>query len=85
MGGGTERMFKASVEPEKIKAFISHLLSQQQLEVVETVQKMKKQDLTLEPGFNITAEYRLGEIRGYNKALDHILQSLSTLTTLNNK
>lgn len=34
---------------------------------------LKKQDLDLEPGFNVTAEYRLGQIRGWNDAIDHIL------------
>ena len=34
---------------------------------------MIKQDVNLEPGFNITAEYRLGELRGYNQAIDDII------------
>ena len=35
----------------------------------------KKPDLDLTPGFYITAEYRLGEIRGYNQAIDDFLKS----------
>jgi len=41
--------------------------------LLEEFKKKKKQDPNLEPGFNITAEYRLGEIRGYNQALDEII------------
>lgn len=37
---------------------------------------LKKQDLSLEPGFTVTAEYRLGEIRGYNQAIDEITKLL---------
>lgn len=39
----------------------------------EEIFKLKKPDLDLEPGFMITAEYRLGEIRGFNIALDKVL------------
>lgn len=36
----------------------------------------RKQDADLSPGFSITAEYRLGELRGWNNCLDYVLAIL---------
>ena len=45
-------------------------------EIIEAMKTWKKPDLNLAPGFTITAEYRLGEIRGYNQAIEDVLFSL---------
>ena len=54
-----------------IAGYNQALINQRQ-ELVKQMEGMRKPDLNLKPGFNITAEYRLGEIRGYNQALDDI-------------
>ena len=43
----------------------------------DKIESMKKQDAVLDP-FNITGEYRLGELRGYNEALNAIQYFLTT-------
>mgnify|MGYP001578388477 CR=1 FL=1 len=44
------------------------------LSLESRIAELRKQDADLAPGFNVTAEYRLGELRGYNKALDDVLK-----------
>ena len=58
----------------KFENLIRELIAQRDAELVERLQILKKQDADLSPGFNITAEYRLGELRGSNTALDEALQ-----------
>ncbi len=58
---------------DKVKKFIAT----QRRELREKVEEKKQPDLDLKPGFNITAEYRLGQIRGRNEALDDFLTLLS--------
>jgi hypothetical protein len=46
-------------------------------ELREKIEGMKKKDLDLSPGFVVTAEYCLGELRGGNNKIGEILFLLS--------
>lgn len=61
------------LDPDKVKDFIRTILANKREEATQ----LKKPDLDLTPGFQITAEYRLGEIRGRNQAIDDIIKILS--------
>ena len=58
---------------DKVKNFISTTLKAEREKWVSEIPK-EKPALNLEPGFNITAEYRLGEIRGFNQCLKDFLE-----------
>lgn len=60
-----------------LKDFLRSALSAQKEEIENNIVKMKKTDLDLSPGFSITAEYRLGEIRGWNDAIESIISSIT--------
>ena len=60
------------------KDFLRTALSAQKEEIENNIVKMKKTDLDLSPGFSITAEYRLGEIRGWNDAIESIISSITS-------
>lgn len=68
---------------DEVKKFISNLLSQQQLEVVEMIKKSLPAYRKQERTDNLEADWY--ENGGFNDCLREVLQSLSTLTTLNNK
>lgn len=47
--------------------------------VAEALMVQQKPDLDAEPGFMVTAEYRLGEIRGYNQAVADLKKKLGEI------
>lgn len=53
---------------------LANLVTKHEEEFVERLEKMKKQDADLSPGFNVTAEFKLGELRGFNQAIKEILE-----------
>lgn len=58
----------------EIKDFLYHALDQYADWKIKECLPEKEVDLTLEP-FNVTAEYRLGELRGRNQMIDIILSN----------
>lgn len=73
-----EEDFRGFFTPLDFKSFISSQIekayNQGKQDGIKSIGLERKPDLNLEPGFNITAEYRLGEIRGFNEYHDALEQ-----------
>ena len=79
-----ESGWRVRADPKKLKEFIRYALTQREREVADALMLEEKPDLDLEPGFNVTAEYRLGEIRGYNQANKDLKAKRAALLADNN-
>jgi hypothetical protein len=50
-------------------------------ELREVLEHLKKADANLAPGFTITAEYRLGKLRGHNDVITYLISRLTQKDT----
>lgn len=60
---------------DALKSLIARSLQDQIERIVDRYEGLKKEDITLKPDFYLTPEYRLGELRGYNRGIDDAISA----------